>query len=131
MKEKRPDSGLWGEKIAARALKEKKYKILDRRVRVGPRDEIDILARNGDVLVFVEVKTRAKESFGRPISFVDANKRRALSRAAVRYLKKLRKMPPYFRFDVVEVVGREGDECPDVRHIENAFNLDKRYTLSY
>jgi len=120
-------TGEWGEKQAELLLKRKGCRILGRRVRVGPHDELDLVARDGDVLVFVEVKTRKQEEFGRPFTAVDRRKRRALSRAAVRYLKKIGNPRVCFRFDVVEVVGTLGDERPVTRHIEDAFQLDKRY----
>ena len=122
-------SGEWGEEEAERVLKKAGYKVLGRRVRVGTRDEIDLLARDGEALVFVEVKTRASESYGRPLSAVDRQKRHVLSRAAVRYLQRLKDPKVCFRFDVVEVVGEPGDAFPLVRHIENAFPLDRRYNL--
>ena len=121
--------GLWGERVAARTLKQKGHRILGRRVRVGRRDELDLVTRDGDTLVFVEVKTRRSEDFARPAEAVDRAKRHALSRAAVRYVQRLRQRPPYIRFDVVEVVGREGEGKPSVRHIENAFNLDSSYRV--
>ncbi len=124
---KRPrDSGEWGEDEAARYLAGLDYRILGRRVRPDARDELDLVARHGQVLVFVEVKTRKSEAFGRPIEAIDRHKRAVLSRAAVRYLKKLRDPAVLFRFDVVEVVGQPGD-TPLIRHIENAFALDSRY----
>ena len=123
------ETGLWGERVAAKALRKKGYRILGRRVRVGTRDEIDVVARDRGTLVFVEVKTRKGESYGRPISSVDRGKRHALSRAAVRYIGRLRKRDVCFRFDVVEVIGEEGERQPVVRHIENAFPLDSRYDL--
>ena len=122
-------TGKWGERTAARFLKRKRYRILGLRVRVGVRGEIDIIARQGDVLVFVEVKTRGSEAFGRPLAAVDRRKRRVLSRAAVRYLAKLRNPRVLFRFDVVEVIGNARDRNPEIRHIENAFVLDRRYSL--
>jgi len=121
-------SGRWGEEAAACYLERKKYKVLGRRVRVGRRDEIDVVARWGEVLVFVEVKTRRGESFGRPLDFVDRKKRQALSRAAVRYLARVPNPRVPFRFDVIEIVGAPGVE-PEIRHIENAFSLDRRYVL--
>jgi putative endonuclease len=123
-------AGVWGEKLAERMLEGKGYRILGRRVRVGTRDELDLVARSGDVLVFVEVNTRAGEEFGRPIESVDRAKRHALSRAAIRYLKKLRRRPDYFRFDVVEVIGQPPAD-PEIRHIENAFNLDPMYRIPW
>ena len=123
-------AGIWGEECAEKFLKKLGFKILGRRVRFG-RDELDLVARNGEVLVFVEVKTRASETFGRAVSAVDRGKRTALSRAAFQYLRKLKIKPNYFRFDVVEVIGEEANGQPEIRHIENAFNLDKKYRLPW
>jgi len=123
-------AGLWGESRAEALLRQKGYKILSRRFRVTLRDEFDLVARDGEILVFVEVKTRRSETHGRPIEAVDRRKRHVLSRAAVRYLKRLTK-PVNFRFDVVEVVGAEGGADPVVRHVENVFSLDRCYVLPW
>jgi len=123
-------TGLWGEGEAERFLVAKRYKILSRRFRVTVRDEVDLIVRDGEILVFVEVKTRKTESYGRPLSAVDRKKRHVISRAAVRYLKKLG-IPVTFRFDVVEVIGRPGTGSPKIRHIENAFQLDRCYVLPW
>ena len=120
-------SGKWGETEAVKFLKKKGFRILGRRVRVGRRDELDIVARHDDCLVFVEVKTRRSEAFGRPAASVDHRKRASLSRAAVRYLKRLRKKPEYYRFDVVEVIGHPDNGLEEIRHLESAFSLDRRY----
>lgn len=128
----RSEIGIWGEQVAEDYLKRKRYKILGRRVRVGPRDELDIISRSPeDALVFVEVKTRADERFGRPFAAVDARKRRALSRAAWRYLKRVRPRPAHFRFDVIEVIGGPGSKAPVVRHIEAAFSMMGRKRWSW
>ncbi len=121
-------AGVWGEEHAERFLKKLGWHILGRRVRFG-RDELDLVARAGAVLVFVEVKTRASEDFGRPLDAVGRDKRRRLSRAAVQYLKHLRERPDYIRFDVIEVLGTADSGAPEIRHIANAFPLDKRYRL--
>lgn len=121
--------GEWGESVAADFLVKKGYKILGRRVRFGPRAELDLVARDGEILVFVEVKTRGDEYFGRPASSVNAKKRRALSRAAVRYIKRLRTPRIYFRFDIVEVVGDPDHGSSVLRHIENAFTLSAPYRV--
>lgn len=123
-------TGLWGEDQAAIFLENKGYKILSRRFRVTARDEFDLITRMGEVLVFVEVKTRKTESFGRPACAVDRNKRHHLSRAAVRYLQRLGK-PVNFRFDVVEVIGDQDCPTPVIRHIEAAFPLDRCYVLPW
>ncbi len=123
-------AGLWGESCAEKHLRSVVgLKILGRRVKVGQRDELDLVVRDGDVLVFVEVKTRASEAFGRPMDAVDRAKRHTLSRAAVRYLKKLKNPRVLFRFDVVEVIGREEDGSPEIRYTPNAFHLDRCYRL--
>ncbi len=122
-------TGVWGETQAELFLKAKGYRILGRRVRVTARDELDLVARDGEVLVFVEVKTRKTETFGAPLAAVDRAKRHTVSRAAVRYLQRVRYPKVYIRFDVVEVIGQDGDANPVVRHIENAFTLDPQYRL--
>ncbi len=123
--------GLWGEAKAEQYLRSKGLRIRARRLRVGRRDEIDLLAQDGKQLVFVEVKTRHNEQFGRPITAVDRAKRKRMSRAAVRYIRRLRDPKVYFRFDVVEVIG--SPEAPEaditIRHIPQAFHLDRKYML--
>jgi putative endonuclease len=121
-------AGLWGEEQAERFVRRLGWKILGRRVRIG-RDELDLVARDGETLVFIEVKTRRSESFGRPFDAVDRGKRRSLSRAAIRYLKKLPTRPSFFRFDVLEVIGTPEAGAPRIRHIEKAFTLDPRYRV--
>ena len=123
------ETGLWGEARAAKFLRRNGYRVIGRRVRIGTRDEIDIVARDGDTLVFVEVKTRATEDFGRPSDAVDRAKRRNLSRAAVRYLRKKKFPDVCFRFDIVEVIGSKDARESTIRHIENAFPLDRKYHL--
>ena len=121
------DTGAWGEARAAALLKAEGFRVLGRNVRPNRRDEIDIIARQGDTLVFVEVKTRRREDFGRPASAVDSRKRRALNRAATAYLRKAG-IPGglFYRFDIIEVLGLPGDPAPPtIRHIENAFPFKK------
>ena len=123
-------SGRWGEAQAERFLGKRGYAVVGRRVRVG-RDELDLVMRAKSMLVFVEVKTRASEAFGRPVAAVDRAKREKLSRAAVRYLMNLREKPEYIRFDVVEVIGDPDGPAPRIEHIENAFPLSARYRLPW
>jgi len=117
--------GRWGEKQAERFLKNAGYKILGRRVRVGRHDEIDLIARLNDTMVFVEVKTRKTEKYGRPAAAVNREKRRKLSRAAVTFLQRRKLRPPYIRFDVIEVI----EEPFEIRQIENAFQLEGGYRI--
>jgi putative endonuclease len=82
--------------------------------------EIDIVCRDREVLVFVEVKTRSSEAFGRPSAAVDQKKRRLLLRAAMSWLRMLDMPDVAFRFDILEVLD---GSPPEIRHIENAFTL--------
>lgn len=124
------ERGRWGEDQAVRWLRAAGYRILGRRVRPDRRDEIDVVARQSNTLVFVEVKTRSDERFGRPAAAVDRRKRAVQSRAAVRYLRRLGWPPVNLRFDVIEVIGSpEVASPPVIRHVENAFPLDRRYML--
>lgn len=114
--------GRWGEDVAAQFLEGKGWKIAGRNVRYGSRLELDIVGAAEGTVVFVEVKTRANERCGRPFSAVDLEKRRRIARAASRFLRQGGwRLGEKVRFDVVEVVGREGAGGKTVRHIENAF----------
>ena len=123
--------GRWGERVAAHHLRKTGYRVIGRRVRPGPRAELDIVAigrdSGGPFLVFVEVKTRAGDDFGGPVAALDADKRRALRRAAELYLRRLRGRPPRVRFDLVAVVGSpDSREKPVVQHFEDAFRFPDR-----
>lgn len=118
--------GAWGEERAVAFLRGAGFSVLGRNVRPNRRDEIDVVARKGDLLAFVEVKTRRREDFGRPLAAVDRTKRHALNRAAAAYLRKTRHPDLFYRFDVVEVVGRPEEGEPLIRHIENAFPFERR-----
>ena len=119
--------GLWGEEKAVAFLQANGFTILGRNVRPDKRDEIDVVARIGETLVFVEVKTRRSEDFGRPLMAVDKEKRHALNRAAAAYLR-LAKFPNlYYRFDVIEVLGQPEEGEPVIRHLDNAFPFERRF----
>ncbi len=119
--------GAWGEERATAFLKANGYMVLGRNVRPDKRDEIDIVARIGESLVFVEVKTRRREEFGRPMMAVDKDKRHALNRAAAAYLRKAKFPYLYYRFDVVEVLGQPEEGEPVIRHLDNAFPFEERF----
>ena len=115
--------GARGEKAAARYLRRRGYKILLKNFRSG-KAEVDIVARQNDWLVFVEVKTRESEQFGAPSEAVDRDKQRNLSKAALDYLRMLGNPRIHFRFDIVEVIIADGSKRPDdIRLIQNAFDL--------
>ena len=81
-----------GEKLAIDYLKEKGYKIIRHNYKT-PIGEIDIIASEGDTLVFIEVKTRESIRYGLPFEAVNNSKRRKITNVALLYLKKLKEMP--------------------------------------
>lgn len=117
--------GREGEGIAARHLRRCGYKILRRNFRAPQGGEVDLVCRHGQELVFVEVKTRSSEEFGRPFAAVDQKKRRLIIRGAMKWLRLLDMPDITFRFDVVEVLTAPPGE---VRIIENAFQLPDNYS---
>lgn len=117
--------GVWGENLAVDHLKKMGLRLVAVRHRVDRRNELDAILWDGPTLVFVEVKTRRTEDYGRPVDSVNRAKRAHLSRAAVRYCSRLKRQPRFIRFDVVEVVGVPGDER--INHIPNAFPLSVPY----
>lgn len=112
--------GARGEEIAAAYLKKRRYRVIETNYRCKC-GEVDIIARDGSVLVFIEVKTRRTATYGPPQLSVTPFKQRQISKAALTWLAKNRLMESNARFDVVGVVLREG--TPVIEHIENAFDL--------
>ncbi len=117
--------GELGECAAKRFLQQAGLKFLTANFR-SARGEIDLIFRDGDCLAFVEVKTRSSEDWTRPAAAVDARKRKLLSQTALDYLKLLKNPPVKFRFDIVEVLLRDG-EVREIRHLPNTFSLSKPY----
>jgi len=113
--------GRRGERTARQYLTKSGLKFLTANYHT-PRGEIDLIFRDGDCLVFVEVKTRSSEDWVRPAAAVDAEKQRRLSLAALDYLGRLGHPKARMRFDIVEVLLAAGD-APRVRHLPNAFTL--------
>lgn len=111
------------EVLAAMHLKKTGYRILERNYR-SPLGEIDIIAREGDTLVFVEVKARRSRRYGSAKEALTAAKKRAISRVALYYLKAMHLGSPKARFDVV-AVDAAGSK-PRLEIIRNAFELAYR-----
>jgi putative endonuclease len=108
-----------GEKAAEDVLARDGYRVVARKHRC-PRGEVDLVLERGELLVFVEVRTRATALFGRPEETVGAGKQRRIVRAARDFLARWRGPPRGARFDVVAVLDRPG--TPEVMHIPNAFD---------
>ncbi len=110
--------GRWGEDRAADYLqREKGYSLVARNWRHG-RDELDLVCRDGPVLVFVEVRTRDASALVGGFDSLTARKRAAFRRASRAYLKGLRPKPPHFRWDVIEI-SVAADAQFEIRHFEN------------
>jgi putative endonuclease len=118
--------GVSGEKLAGRFLRRNGFKILYRNFRGRTGGEIDLVCREGETLVFVEVKTRSREDFGRPIDAVDREKQKRVSRGGLAWLRMLDDPDILFRFDVVEVIMTKDAE-PRIDLIRNAFPLSEPY----
>ena len=120
MTEERLKLGAWGEEQAAQFLRRRGVKILHRNYRT-PVGEIDIIARQGKTLLFVEVKTRRSTVCGVPAEAVGPTKQRQIIRTAEWFLLQKKSIRLQPRFDVVSVLAN-GDQV-DIEHIENAFGV--------
>lgn len=118
--------GSRGEKLAARFLRRHGFKILYRHFRGRQGGEIDLVCRERDTLVFVEVKTRTREDYGRPLEAVHSSQQRRISLGALAWLRLLGNPEILFRFDVVEVTMAE-DREPRIELVRNAFELSEPY----
>jgi putative endonuclease len=118
------EKGRLGEDEAVRVLKKRGYKILDRnfRARFG---EIDIIARQGETVVFVEVKARSDKDarFGTPAEAVGRKKQERIIKSAYEWLRKDKKKDRPVRFDVVEVIMSDG--AMETNIIEDAFGAER------
>lgn len=117
--------GRLGEKAAAKFLRKKGLKMLMKNYR-SKRGEIDLVLRDGDCLVFAEVKTRSDERWVRPAAAVNQAKRRRLSAAAIDYLRAIKNPAVKIRFDIVEVLV-EGNGVRAIRHLPNSFEMEKPF----
>ena len=112
--------GRSGEALAEALLRTRGYRILERnyRTRIG---EIDLIARDGKTLVFVEVKSRRSMRFGSAKEAVTMAKRRKLTMVALQYLKSTAETGVHARFDVVAI--DQGEENPRLELVQNAFEM--------
>lgn len=120
--------GQLGEDLAVRHLKRQGMRVLYRNFRATHGGEVDIVARDGQVLAFVEVKTRTSEAYGRPVDAVNLDKRYLVSRGAFEWLRLLQggSKEINYRFDVVEVLLEEG-KPGKINLIKGAFETPDCY----
>ena len=109
--------GKRSEIIAAEYLKKKKYKILEVNYKnnIG---EVDVIAKDKDYTVFVEVKSRTSQKFGHPFEAIDEEKQRKIHAVASLYMVKNHKYGTKCRFDAISISGLED---PEITHIIDAF----------
>jgi putative endonuclease len=117
--------GELGERAAKKYLQKAGLKFLAANFR-SARGEIDLIFRDDDCLAFVEVKTRSSEDWGRPAAAVNTERRRRLSQCALDYLRKLKNPAVKIRFDIVEVLLKDGEVC-EIRHLPNTFAMSKPF----
>lgn len=122
---KKNELGAKGEDLAIRYLKKRGYRIIERnyRVKLG---EIDIIAEQGDDLVFIEVKTRSDTSFGSPFESITVQKQKQLSKVALEYIGKKKCHLCPARFDVVGIQFQKGSKSfgdANIELLQNAFDL--------
>ncbi|MCG7382579.1 YraN family protein [Paenibacillus sp. ACRRY] len=117
----RQQKGRLGEEAACRWLREQGYQIIEQNWRCR-RGEIDIIASHGDLLVFVEVRSRSGAgNYGTPQESVDIRKMQQVRSTAAVYLQKFREKELQIRFDVAAVILDAAGQIVTIEHIENAF----------
>ncbi|RPH81413.1 MAG: YraN family protein [Nitrospiraceae bacterium] len=113
--------GQAGESAAEEYLRRKGYRIVGRNLR-SPVGELDLVAEDGQVLVFIEVKARRTDAFGGAIHAVHHRKQEKLIQLAAQYLARHHIKGRLCRFDVVLLQGAD-DVAPQIEHIQNAFEI--------
>ncbi len=113
------DLGKKGEDIAVALCRDKGYVVLEQNYRT-PHGEIDIIAKDGNIFVFIEVKARRGDAFGAPFEAVTLRKRKKISKVAMSYLKRFRKEMPV-RFDVISISMTDENLHPE--YIQDAFEV--------
>lgn len=113
--------GRWGEDQAAGYLAGRGFEILERNVRTQ-YGEIDLLARQGDLLVFAEVKTRTSRVYGAPETSITPRKQAHMLAAAEAYLQLHPDYTGDWRVDVLAIYGSPAGAAPEIVHFENALS---------
>lgn len=113
--------GRWGEQLAQEYLVKLGYQVVACNLRT-PYGEIDIIAREGNTLVFVEVKTRTTGDFGAPEASVTPQKQAHLLASAQLYLQEHLEIDGDWRVDVIAISGSPRQPNPEITHFENAIS---------
>lgn len=118
--------GTRSERAAARHLKKLGYRVLERNFRC-PLGELDLVALDGDCIVFVEVRSTEHADTLRPAASVDVPKQRRLTKLALIYLKQKRLLNHAARFDVLAISWPAEQREPTMAHYPNAFEATDRF----
>ena len=110
-----------GEQLAADHLVRAGWTVLSRNFRLGHK-EIDLVARRGEVVAFVEVKTRAGLGYGHPLEAITARKRREIHQVAGAWIERHGRPDDVYRFDAVAILLPSGGE-PHIEHVEDAWRM--------
>lgn len=122
----RAERGRYGEDLAAEYCRRQlSYRVIARNWR-HKQDELDLVCRDGGVLVFIEVRARDASALVSGYHSVTSKKKKALQRAAKNYLKQLQNPPKHFRFDVIDIALTEG-QPGDLHHYANVPLFSKHY----
>lgn len=113
--------GKWGEAVAGDYLRARGYEILACNART-PYGELDLVARQGETIVFVEVKTRTNLAFGLPEEAVTVRKRAHLLDSAAHYLQTHPELDGDWRVDVIAILGRPGAVGTQIEWFQNAIS---------
>lgn len=113
--------GRWGEDMAAEFLENQGYLILERNCRT-PYGEIDLVAQDGDVLVFVEVKTRTSDAYGFPEESITSQKREHLISTAQAIIQSISNHLYSWRIDVIAIRKVKSADQAEIVHFKNAVN---------
>jgi putative endonuclease len=112
--------GVAGERLALAWLTACGWQIEAHRFRMG-RHDVDLIARRGNVVAFIEVKTRVNDAFGSPLEAIGWQKRRAIGRVAEAWRLRHGRVDDEYRFDVVTILGSGADQT--LEHIPDAWRL--------
>jgi putative endonuclease len=118
-KNARQSLGIWGEGLAANYLEDLGYTIIARNIRT-PHGEIDLIVRQGNLIVFIEVKTRSSSSLGPPEVSVTPRKQAHILASAQHYIQHHPDQDNDWRIDVIAIQRQEQDRAPLITHFENA-----------
>lgn len=119
-KRNKRQTGAYYEQAAGCYLEQLGYEVLEYNYRCRS-GEIDIVAKDGEYIVFCEVKFRSDERKGNPLEAVDSRKQKVIFRCAMHYLSEHRLKDVSCRFDVIGIEGNDGMKGAKVTHIKNAF----------